>query len=512
MAKSIAARIYGDDYQQLVFWKYALMMLNADKEIIGIAYEDDEIKSFDDIVITYSKPQNFRDEKIIKEYYQIKFHIRDEQLITLEKLMDPSFVNASKHSFLDKAVEAYRKFGDDYKQRVFILYTPYDIDQTDKLYGLISNIDSTFDLGILFDDTTDKSKMGKIRKEIRERLNVTQEELKTVLRQIRICSGKERMDELIETINQQLDKNGLQHISKGNYCIPYTQLVSKLFQAGIKQFDKTTIIEHLINENLFTEKRKSTWIAVRSYLSHAEKLDEEVESVLQLEDYFEDGVLKKEFEWGTTILTELKHFLDTKVSDSNCDYYIRFEANPTIAFMAGRILDIKSGKNIIPCQRTEKGILAWDNLESESNYSNAEIEFIEVDEQSDDVAVVVEFSREILNDVKEYMDEERLTVRRIINIKITPPSSSSVIDGRHAWLLANQIKNMIDGRKLKEKRAVLHLFIACPISIVFILSRYSLSFGKVQMYEYDLKKTNSCTYYPTVLFSGRRYNNGAKNG
>ena len=102
MAGSIIAREYGDEYQQLVFLKYALKMLNDDAEISSIDYEDDKVKSFDDVVITYSIPQTFRDSKIKKEFYQIKFHMCDDKLITLDGLLDPAFVSASKYAFLDK--------------------------------------------------------------------------------------------------------------------------------------------------------------------------------------------------------------------------------------------------------------------------------------------------------------------------------------------------------------------------------------------------------------------------
>ena len=57
MATPIIARQLGDEYQQLVFWKYALMMLSGKYEIENIRYEDDTVKSYDDIVIQYSKPQ-----------------------------------------------------------------------------------------------------------------------------------------------------------------------------------------------------------------------------------------------------------------------------------------------------------------------------------------------------------------------------------------------------------------------------------------------------------------------
>lgn len=84
--------------------------------------------------------------------------------------------------------------------------------------------------------------------------------------------------------------------------------------------------------------------------------------------------------------------------------------------------------------------MPWNNLKTDSTYTEAQIENLEIDNLNDDVAVVIEFSREILNDVKEYIYEEELKIRRIIDVKLFTADSSSVLDGRHAWCLANQIK------------------------------------------------------------------------
>lgn len=43
MAKAVAVRDYGDQYQALVFWKYALDLLKKDSDIKNIGYEYDEL-------------------------------------------------------------------------------------------------------------------------------------------------------------------------------------------------------------------------------------------------------------------------------------------------------------------------------------------------------------------------------------------------------------------------------------------------------------------------------------
>ena len=40
MANAVAVRDYGDQYQALVFWKYALDLLKKDSDIENIGYED----------------------------------------------------------------------------------------------------------------------------------------------------------------------------------------------------------------------------------------------------------------------------------------------------------------------------------------------------------------------------------------------------------------------------------------------------------------------------------------
>ena len=49
MAKAVVARQHGDEYQQLVFWKYALKMLSGSYDIENIKYEDEKVKSYDDV-------------------------------------------------------------------------------------------------------------------------------------------------------------------------------------------------------------------------------------------------------------------------------------------------------------------------------------------------------------------------------------------------------------------------------------------------------------------------------
>ncbi len=498
MAAPINARQRGDEYQQLVFWKYALMMLSGKYEIENIRYEDDLVKSYDDIVIQYSTPQIFRDSTISKEYIQVKFHMRDDGLFTVDNLLDPSFINATKNSLLHNVVAAYKKLGEDeFKQCAFVIYSMWDIDQEDELYKLVSNENSTLEIARLFDGTTERSRMGKIRKKMRTALGIEEDELKCVLKQIRIKSRQEKLDDLISGLNQQLEYCGLQVISGSKHTNPYAQLIQNLYKSGHTLFTKEFLENQLHNENMYSAKREKELIAIRSFIKHAENLESEVEHILKLEDCFEGRFLKKQYTWDGTIYPMINEYL-SKNCQSDKEYSIQIEANPTIAFLAGRTLDIKTAKDISPVQRTDKGIIKWNKTDSDIQYPQTICKSKVLDAEKKDVAVVIGISREIVNDVEEFLSAEKGEIGRIMDIRLKTTDSANVIDGMHAWHLANQIKNEIDKRVLKEKQGVLHLFFACPNSIVFLLGRYSLPFGKIQLYEYDFNKQRTCTYYSTI--------------
>jgi hypothetical protein len=498
MAKAVVARQLGDEYQQLVFWKYALRMLSGKYEIKNIRYEDNTVKSYDDVVIEYSKPQIFRDSTISKAYIQVKFHMRDDKLFTIDNLLDPSFINAKSNSLLDNVVEAYKKLGaEEFEQCVFVIYSMWDIAQNDVLYKLISNENSTIEIEKLFDGTTERSQMGEIRKKLCVALGVNEDTLKCILKQIRIKSRQEKMDDLVTSLNQQLENQGLQVISGSRHTNSYAQLIQNLYRSGKILFTKEFLEEQLHNEGLYFPKKEKALIAIRSFIKHAENLESEAEHILKLEDYFEGRFLKEEYRWEDTIYPMIKEFLSTNCQGDK-EYSIQFEANPTIAFLAGRTLDIKTAKDIAPVQRTDNRIVKWDKKDSDIQYPQAISTSKILDVEKKDVAVVIGISREIFNDVEEFLLAEKEEIGRIIEIRLETTDSANVIDGMHAWRLANQIKNEIDKRVLKEKQGILHLFFSCPNSIVFLLGRYSLPFGKIQLYEYDFNKQRTCTYYLTM--------------
>lgn len=62
--------------------------------------------------------------KLLWTFYQVKYHVKNSQQIELLDLIDPSFINASTHSFLNRVHDALKQ---GYTTARFHLITPWNI-------------------------------------------------------------------------------------------------------------------------------------------------------------------------------------------------------------------------------------------------------------------------------------------------------------------------------------------------------------------------------------------------
>ena len=97
-----------------------------------------------------------------------------------------------------------------------------------------------------------------------------------------------------------------------------------------------------------------------------------------------------------------------------------------------------------------------------------------------------------------------LTIGRIINCTPSEGGTTnfSIVDGNHAAILANAVYNAISQRTTKERQAILHIFASAPNAFMFFLGQNSMGFGKCILYEYDFEQRKSCSYSPSIDFTG----------
>ena len=104
MARSIAARRHGDDFQARLFWQRAASLLDPHSNVIKVAYETGP-KSFDDIMVEYdpkAASQDHEGRPILRRHSQCKWHTT-AGVFGHADLIDPAFINAERYSLLQRA-------------------------------------------------------------------------------------------------------------------------------------------------------------------------------------------------------------------------------------------------------------------------------------------------------------------------------------------------------------------------------------------------------------------------
>lgn len=501
MANAVAVRSYGDQYQALVFWKYALDMLKKDSDIENIGYEYDEIKSFDDVVIFYKRDQKFRDTTINRAYIQVKFHMKQNNEFTMDNLLDPSFIDAKSVSFLQKVVNAYRKDKEQYSKSVYMIYSTWTIQHTDILNELISNVDNTFDLHKITEGKTARSRMYNLRKKLCTKLSVNEEELMEVLRQLKIKAGQPGFEDLKENINKQLTFCGLKSWHNSKNTFPYCDLIHSLNCRDINLVGREELSTFLKNEELFETKQTEDTVAIKSFVKQTEWLVDWTKNICDLMGIVDKRNLKEGYSWEDAFKT-LEKFVREKMKKDS-EYQIALDTSLSISFTIGRILNPKAGIKVIPIQKTIDGQSEWDRVNnSQKRQKMFLVQKDILNSDASDMVITIGITHDINADVKEFIDNSKLNIGIYEDFLLEDYGTDAVKDGNHAWALAKQINNEIGKRTGKLKRGTLHIFIAGPNSVMFYLGMQSIMYGKVQLYEYDGTPAQEYggSYYPTISF------------
>ena len=174
MADAVVALWHGANYQARVFWDNALNLLMPESRVVEVTFEANGPKAFDDVVVRYDPPvARSGPHRVSAEYHQIKWHVERGGRFGYEDFIEPDFIGAQSFSLLKRLQEAR---GTAPATAQFTFLTTHRIKDGDPLAVLISGNDRTLLVERLFDGTTDRSRMGKVRKCWREHLDLDDDE------------------------------------------------------------------------------------------------------------------------------------------------------------------------------------------------------------------------------------------------------------------------------------------------------------------------------------------------
>lgn len=505
MAKAVAARIFGDDYQALVFWLEACKMLIGEDDIECVEIESNDVKSLDDVVVHYHDGHRGSSGRIIrKAFYQVKYHVDYRNSLSASALVDPGFINASSVSFLKRAKKAW----DDYRLTglIIVLYNTWGIDSTDVLGELISSEDGHFEVEKMM-TAKPRSKIGKLRDSWAKHLECDAEELEDFLGSIRIVQGG-TLSEVRAALNDRLARAGLKTMLHSNPLSPYADLARALIKSERTRLNRDQLIECCKESKLWDggpwRKITGKALAIRSRERGTGGFDSWGDARLDLLPYFKERALCSGLDWSDDVGKRIVQFLarNARIGDS---VTLWLPAHYTVFALAGYALDARSGVAVTVRQLGTYGVQEWAIPLPEDNKCGASVclrhNDIKLSAVGTDLAVAIGVSQEISGDVEEYLKGNVPSVRVLRTIELEHCGSCSIQGPGTAASIVDEIVCSVRSLRQEYKcRGVTHIFYAMPAFMVFMIGQRIVSMGAVQLYEHDFDSGLGAAYSPSLTF------------
>ena len=503
MADAVVARWHGDNYQARVFWDNALNLLMPHSCVAEVTFEASGPRGFDDVVVRYDPPvARSGPARVSAEYQQVKWHVERSGRFGYQDFADPAFIGARSFSLLERLKQA-RSTAPVSAQFTFL--TTYRIKDGDPLAVLISGNDRTLLVKRLFDGTTDRSRMGKVRKCWREHLGLNDdEELRAVVEGLRVDDGHLSLQELREQINFKAQAVGLFACDAADSDFRYDELARQLKVRGLNGLNREALLKLCDEERLFVEQptRPDPFlsIAIRSFLGPAADISGAApENTLLLTDEFRQRYLQEGREWQRDIRPKVERFLRAAVM-RRAKLRLILDAHASIAFLAGAVLHLKSGVETRLVQKGRVGTRTW-QVDDDSAAKGARFDIEE--EQvgvGRDIAVGISVSQPTTAQVRKYLAERMPHVGKLISCTMPAgPGQQSVAGGEHAAALAEQVSNHVRAMKEDDPDAVIHIFAAAPNSLLFYLGQSHQAIAPSIVYEFDFDRRAHKTYQPSFI-------------
>ena len=501
MAEAVVARWHGDNYQARVFWENALNLLSPYSCVAEVTFEADGPKAFDDVVVKYDPPvARSGPDRVSAEYHQIKWHVETGGRFGYEDFTEPDFIGARSFSLLERLQQACRTAP---ASAQFTFLTTYRVKDGDPLAALISGNDKTLLIERLFDGTTDRSRTGKVRKCWREHLELeNDEQLRAVVRGLRVVDGHRSLQELREQINLKAEAVGVVACNAADSDFRYDELARQLKVRKLNALDRKALLQFCEEERLLVgrppEPDHFFPIAIRSFLGRAADIvGAAPEDTLLLTDDFRQRYLQAGREWQSDIRPKVERFLRAAVKKS-AHLRLILDGHASIAFLAGAVLHLKSGVETHLVQKGRVGTRTW----RVDDGSGAKGGRFEIEEEQlcmgHDIAIAITVSQPATAQVRSYAEAQLRDAGKLISFAMpTGPGQRSVAGGEHAAALAEQISNHVRAAKADDPDAVVHVFAAAPNSLVFFLGQHHQAIAPCIVYEFDFDRRANRTYQPS---------------
>lgn len=506
MAKAVAARMAGDDYQARWFWFQACRLFSSTSRVVRVGYEVDLYKAFDDVAVEYDSPvPDGCGGTVVADYFQVKFHVDHAGAFTWKKLIDPQFINAPTYSLLQRLRDACRRAASENRPSRFYVISPWPIAADDQLATIVSNQDGEIRLDKLFDRTGSRSAMGIVRAEWSKHLAVSESELQAVLSCLRIRASENCMKSLQECLNGHLQGAGFVPVPHDQTGNPYDELIRKLYQQGRSLFTREDMEKVCRTAGLWrgiaSPVRPQKALGIRAFMRWAENMEDEVDALLCLAPYFDNRKIKTPDHWNRTLLPAIQQFLSNELR-RGVECHVHLDAHASIACAVGFCLPTKSGLAALPVQSIPgAGKVVWRpsteyRLQDDRAWAVKEIN---CKPDGTELFVGIGVTHDVLPDVRAFAANSGSPAKCILYLAVQPaPGGGAITDAAHAHALVQSAIQAI--RAVKVTQAIegkVHLFASAPNAFMFWLGQCLQAIGTTVLYEYNFDRKALGDYAPS---------------
>lgn len=500
MTQALATQREGHAFQARIFWRKALCLLDPSSPVIRVGFESGP-KGFDDVWVEYDQnraPIDFEGKPIRREHIQCKWHVSINDFGYTD-LVNPEWINANRFSLLQRAHKAQLEHAKDGTGARFKLLTNWRVGQNDLLRPLIHQRSKNLRLDQLFGTKTDASAAGRIRKLWREHLGLDDRELRIMARTLAIDTDSTSLEDHRENLDTLFEMRGLRRVPLSESSFIYDDIVFQWLAQGRLEFNRSDFREACRSENLLVQNSKSHVVfGVKSFEHAFDRLEDRCTKVLDLITHFDERMIRNQQEWTSTLYPKLKEFLQNAARNET-HLRLILDAHITLAFAAGTVLNIKSGRSI---EIEQRSIIreVWHNTDmpSDANWPSWQFDVVKIGSQSGELAVAVSLTHDITPAVKTYIGNTLPGVGTLLTARPScGPGARSVACGQHAFELAEKLAQRVNAERAANAPP-LHLFIAAPNGFTFFLGQRQPGLGKTILYEYDFEGNAGGSYQASL--------------
>jgi hypothetical protein len=483
-APALGAVSAGIRYQVRFFWRQALPLL-YDARVSKVIVEHRGVDAVDDVVVYYAPPgMNDGGATVSADFHQIKFHVAQTGAVHHDALISPAWTGTTR-SMLRRFSEAWKDLRDEHPTGRLKLVTNWPWDPASELAPLIRDGGR---LGGGFLAAGPRSDVGKIRARWQTACEFGDDDFKAFIAALRFDTSSVSMGDAELWLSDRCQLAGLVPIAAGVDWSPYDDLGKRLIESGRTEHTPQSLRDLVEKQGLVATKDppfKST-LAVRSFPLYAHRVETDGACVIDLTDLFDGRIARAEASWSGEIPERLRGVL-AQVEKLAEPVYVALDAHLSIAWRVGRLLDPKFGKRVVLRQRIRgKGTEVWD-ISAPAKPEGAPSWAVTPSNTGTggtDIAVVISVTHSALADAARFVGSTLPSIGRVVHAELGP-GSQAVQDGGHARWLADELIRALGAIVAERLPPHMHVFLACPASLAFLLGQESRALGPHTIYEFD---------------------------